>query len=376
MKRFQKKRIAIVIICLLTATYAFGQIKISEMIQNSEIASKTDNKLYFVDFWATWCVPCITAKEYLKVLQSQFPDEFYVISLSRENPLKVEKFLKKKPNKLAVAIDYVGETFKKHDVRVLPDGILFNANGDILWRGGAPDLKANMVSKYLKQSKTAIALEEFVDIIVPTDDATIEYMPKQAIEITSISNTESELEVTDNEAYLRVKGSLSSIISYLAKIYKNQIEVFPELNTNYEVYFKKPYTQNENLALKLISELGLNVDRRLIDGEAVSFTVETPRFWDTNQIVWGMNNPKFLIGDSQIKGDNVSLKDMAYQLAHVLDLPVIVPDDTSISLTLHDWDIHYKFYQLMQSDLADNYGIKAEKKVTTFPVYHIQKKAP
>jgi hypothetical protein len=57
-------------------------------------------------------------------------------------------------------------------------------------------------------------------------------------------------------------------------------------------------------------------------------------------------------------------------------MPVIVPDESEISLSLHDWDFHYKFFQLMQSDLADNYGIKAEKENISYPVYHIQKKTP
>ncbi len=67
---------------------------------------------------------------------------------------------------------------------------------------------------------------------------------------------------------------------------------------------------------------------------------------------------------------------MAYQLAYVLDMPVIIPNESEISLSLHDWDFHYKFFQLMQTDLEDNYGIKAEKKNISYPVYHIQKKTP
>lgn len=376
MSCFIKKRFLSIIICILTATYSYSQIKVSEFLQESKIASPDNNKLYFVDFWATWCVPCIAAKEHLKVLQSQFPDDFYVVSLSSENPVKVEKFLKKKPNDLAVAIDYNKETFKKYSVNVLPAGVLFNAKGQVLWQGGAPDLKKDMVSRFLRQQTSSVSLDSFFKVISSYEESVSEYKPVEDLEIKPINNNDEELTVVDNEHYLRLNGPLKAIVGYLAKIYKNQIVLDKALNTSYEIYFKKPYNTNENLAYKLITKMSLGVERKFNEGEGINFTIEKPKFWDTNQIDWGAGNAKYLIGDSQIKGDNVSLRDIAYQLAYVLDMPVIVPDNNELSLTLHDWDFHYKFFQLMQTDLEDNYGIKAEKKKVTYPVYYIQKKAP
>lgn len=376
MNSFNKKLLSFVVIMFLALNYGHSQINVSEFLQESKIASPDSNKLYFVDFWATWCVPCIAAKEHLKVLQGQFPDDFYVVSLSSENPIKVEKFLKKKPNDLAVAIDYNKETFGKYNVSVLPAGVLFNANGKVLWEGGAPDLKKEMVARFLRQQTARTSLSSFFNVISVEDETSNEYIPSETMEVKPLTSGFEELSVVDNDNYLKVSGSLKSILGYLAKIYKNQIVIADGLDTNYEVYFKKPLNANENIAFKLITELNLGVDRKFNEGEGISFTVDAPRFWDTNQIDWGKNNARYLIGDSQIQGDNVSLKDIAYQLAYVLDMPVIVPDDSGTSLTLHDWDFHYKFFQLMQADLEDNYGIKAEKKTITYPVYHIQKKAP
>ena len=38
-------------------------------------------KYVLIDFWGTWCGPCIPAKKYLGSLQKQFPRDFYVISM-------------------------------------------------------------------------------------------------------------------------------------------------------------------------------------------------------------------------------------------------------------------------------------------------------
>ncbi len=376
MNSFKNKYFSLAIICVLTATYSYGQVKVSEFIQESKIATSNNNKLIFVDFWATWCTPCITAKEHLGVLQKQFPSDFYIVSLTKQNPLIIERFLKKKPTDLAIAIDYNGETFKDYNVRAIPDGVLFNANGKVLWQGGAPDLKKEMVSKFLRQQTATTSLESFFKVISIEEDNVVEYIPTEALEIKALTLNDEELVVVDNDNYLKVTGSLKRIVGYLARIYKNQIVLEEGLDTGYEIYFKKPLNTNENLAFKLITEMNLGVERKYSEGEGIRFVIENPRFWDTNQIDWGKNNAKYLVGDSQIKADNVSLKDMAYQLAYVLDMPVIVPDENGISLGLHDWEFHYKFFQLMQSDLEDNYGIKAEKKTISYPVYHIQKNTP
>ena len=132
MNSFKKKHFSLAIICVLTASYSYGQIKVSEFIQYSKIATSNSNKLFFVDFLATWCGPCITAKEHWVVLQKQFPSDFYIVSLTEENPLTVERFLKKKPTELAVAIDYKGETFNDYNVRVTTCGAFMNVYYDPL----------------------------------------------------------------------------------------------------------------------------------------------------------------------------------------------------------------------------------------------------
>ena len=129
-------------------------------------------------------------------------------------------------------------------------------------------------------------------------------------------------------------------------------------------------------SFEILEHLKLDLFHTEVKGEVILLDIEQPQFWDTEQIDWGKDTANYLIDDSQIQADNVSFKDVMYQLASVLDMPVVTTNDKLDVNKEHDWQIHHKFYGLMQTDLLDNYGIKAEKKLSKYRMYRLQKKAP
>ena len=62
----------------------------------SPVTSFQSGKVYVVEFWATWCGPCIATMPHLSELQSQYADKgVQIISISDENLPTVESFLKR-----------------------------------------------------------------------------------------------------------------------------------------------------------------------------------------------------------------------------------------------------------------------------------------
>lgn len=56
-----------------------------------------DNKIHVVNFWATWCVPCIKELPYFEKLHQENPNvEVLLVSLDM-NTKAIHKFLDKKP---------------------------------------------------------------------------------------------------------------------------------------------------------------------------------------------------------------------------------------------------------------------------------------
>jgi len=54
----------------------------------------TDDKTYVVNFWATWCAPCIKELPYFEKLNKEYSDNVEVILVSLDFPSKYETKLK------------------------------------------------------------------------------------------------------------------------------------------------------------------------------------------------------------------------------------------------------------------------------------------
>jgi thiol-disulfide isomerase/thioredoxin len=56
--------------------------------------STTDDKTYVVNFWATWCAPCVKELPYFEKLNAKYSDQLEVILVSLDFPNKYETKLK------------------------------------------------------------------------------------------------------------------------------------------------------------------------------------------------------------------------------------------------------------------------------------------
>jgi thiol-disulfide isomerase/thioredoxin len=83
----------------------------SDRVQYLSLGDFRD-KLIILDFWATWCAPCISSLHKLDTLQDQFKDDLIVIPTSYESESKVRSFLKERSINLSSLIEE--EELKKY----------------------------------------------------------------------------------------------------------------------------------------------------------------------------------------------------------------------------------------------------------------------
>lgn len=75
------------------------QLDIEHWIQDGDgqfakVSEFEPGKVYVVEFWATWCGPCISSMPHIAALQEEYADRgVQVVSITREDPETVEAFL-------------------------------------------------------------------------------------------------------------------------------------------------------------------------------------------------------------------------------------------------------------------------------------------
>ena len=91
------------------------------------------NKLIILNFWATWCKPCLEEMPSLDILQSKKKLnnlKIFPINIGQENILKAEKFYKELNIKnLNIYFDPTVILAKKFSLRGIPTTILINKQG-------------------------------------------------------------------------------------------------------------------------------------------------------------------------------------------------------------------------------------------------------
>ena len=121
--------------------------------------SKNDysGKIIILDFWSSWCIPCIQEGPVLSNLSKEWSDrnvQFIGVSVwdTKENVLD---FIKQNDIQYPNAIDKNGQIAIDFGVRGIPEKIIINSNGKIIHRIIGPSTKPSL-EKILDQLTTEI----------------------------------------------------------------------------------------------------------------------------------------------------------------------------------------------------------------------------
>lgn len=115
---------------------------------------KNKGKYIYVEFWATWCHPCVEAIPELKELHGKYSNQAFFISLNYKDNDKdeIKKFVMKNniPWENGFANKLISEEFLQNG---FPYGVLFDEKGNILEMDLHPTDLRNILEKYISDSR-------------------------------------------------------------------------------------------------------------------------------------------------------------------------------------------------------------------------------
>ncbi|MEO8111182.1 MAG: DUF547 domain-containing protein [Ginsengibacter sp.] len=161
----------------VVADFSFKKI-----LNNTDLASSLkalQNEITVIDFFGTWCIPCVRALPHLKELQSEYESKVTIILVSNEEEQKLSRFIDaRKPFSFPVVVDNSDNFISLFQPPSYPYTIVLNKQGKIIDVTDAASLKSEDIKEWLKQKNQDTSVLSAIII-----------KPMSNLEITKSSNS-------------------------------------------------------------------------------------------------------------------------------------------------------------------------------------------
>jgi thiol-disulfide isomerase/thioredoxin len=113
-----------------------------------KLADHKGKDVVIIDFWATWCGPCVQSLPIINQVAKDYADKgvvFYAMNI-REDDATIKPFLAQHKLDMTVALDSDGSVATEYQASGIPQTVIVDRNGVIhaIHVGMSPNLKASL----------------------------------------------------------------------------------------------------------------------------------------------------------------------------------------------------------------------------------------
>lgn len=378
---------------------SYGQLKVNSQApkitvstwltkQNKPIVLK--NKFIVLEFWATWCAPCLGALPHLNELQTRFKSQkdLIFLSITDENVEKIKRILPNFQFKSTIITDISEATHRAYKVEALPSTFLIDNKGVIKWIGDPNNLTADVIDAFINHKNIPSNSIEKRLVSPPPDTLIASY---KAI-FNNQSMKQAFVMTHPNDQYLgkasSMKGgsfynqyqigiSLSETLAMLLHCNKNQLALPDSLkNKNISYSYKQDKLHSTEEGEKILLDkivAGLNLKLSTVEMLKDVFTIEITDSTKLNKAKV-INKVGDVVSGSSIADNeavlsisNSSIKALEEELNKVLDLNVNITNKHLFNGN-YDITINNSSPEELKKSLR-LYGLEIAKKESLIKIY-------
>ncbi|MBL0024836.1 MAG: TlpA family protein disulfide reductase [Saprospiraceae bacterium] len=349
-------------------------IEVQSWINPTNAPEIKNDQFIMVDFWATWCGPCIKAMDHLYELKKVTKDNIVFVSLTKENPEIVKQFFTIRQAKTMIAIDYNENTFNKFKVESIPFSVLIAPDGEIIWEGNPSEMSFTKIKSLTDYSTYKNApVSDKIKIFKPEsvkvtklDSKMLEY---NGFRISFINSKDPiPFNRTEEKGNIQLSGSINDIIASALNMPKTDITNLNNLNLyGYLTIFDKFSTSSSKSLLKLIDDAFHVYSTEVITEKEIysMILVDSTMLWTPDLYEWNVDlSSSFIAWDSNLQADNYNIQDFAVLLSNNTGLRFQYCGNDN---TKHDWNLQFENIPGLFTQLKDEYGIELKKEITQTP---------
>lgn len=156
-----KRTLAIILFAfLIQPAHAAAPIKAPDFVVGTSktgqkiTLSSYKGKVVYLDFWASWCIPCKDSFPWMNEMQDKYGKNGLVVLAINldENREAAKTFLDKIPGNFTIAYNPDGSIASKYQVEVMPTSFLIDKKGNLVYK--------KLGFKHKEKSKMEAALKK------------------------------------------------------------------------------------------------------------------------------------------------------------------------------------------------------------------------